>query len=301
MVLDELHGRHISNRTVRPLLIIFPPPGFNHDLRLLQARIQENDEVLAKRKELIEKLDAKIQEADRLRASIDPKLAEAQKLIAIGKRYDEDMKKAAVAAKENRRIAPVGEYNLMVEYPSDPTENLELVLLCTLTNLECLADGKGTDPGKYRAHQYKGVTKEYAVRMGERFRTVGAKVSIEKLVPTLGPSGNLTVHERFNGFVEGKTDWFGTASSILHSTDGVPGLTQELSCQEKKRQELAQIILDLCCIPLDNNEMSKKPAKPTDAAGWTRWWNETGKNIDVKQLWHNFDSHYQYCKNQFTR
>jgi hypothetical protein len=35
MVFDALHGRHIPNATVRPLLIIFSAPGFNHDLGLL--------------------------------------------------------------------------------------------------------------------------------------------------------------------------------------------------------------------------------------------------------------------------
>jgi len=39
MVFDALHGRHIPNGTVRPLLIIFSAPGFNHDLGL-QSREQ---------------------------------------------------------------------------------------------------------------------------------------------------------------------------------------------------------------------------------------------------------------------
>jgi hypothetical protein len=35
MVLDELHRCHIPDRAVRPFLIIFSPPGLNHDLRFL--------------------------------------------------------------------------------------------------------------------------------------------------------------------------------------------------------------------------------------------------------------------------
>lgn len=38
MVMNELHGRHISNGTVRPLFIIFSAPGLNHDLRLLYGQ-----------------------------------------------------------------------------------------------------------------------------------------------------------------------------------------------------------------------------------------------------------------------
>ena len=36
MVVNELHGRHIPNAAVRPFLIVFPAPGFNHELRFLQ-------------------------------------------------------------------------------------------------------------------------------------------------------------------------------------------------------------------------------------------------------------------------
>src|SRR4249920_1578260 len=36
MVFDTLHGWHIPNGTVRPFLIVLSPPGFNHDLSLLQ-------------------------------------------------------------------------------------------------------------------------------------------------------------------------------------------------------------------------------------------------------------------------
>jgi hypothetical protein len=35
MVFEEVHGRHIPNEAVRPLLIIFSAPGFNHDLDFL--------------------------------------------------------------------------------------------------------------------------------------------------------------------------------------------------------------------------------------------------------------------------
>lgn len=35
MVVNELHGLHIPNGAVRPLLIVFPSPGFNHELRFL--------------------------------------------------------------------------------------------------------------------------------------------------------------------------------------------------------------------------------------------------------------------------
>ena len=38
MVCDELHGRHIPNGAVRPLLIICSTPGFNHYLGLLQGQ-----------------------------------------------------------------------------------------------------------------------------------------------------------------------------------------------------------------------------------------------------------------------
>jgi hypothetical protein len=38
MVLEELHGRHIPNEAVRPLLIIFSAPGFNHDQGFLQGQ-----------------------------------------------------------------------------------------------------------------------------------------------------------------------------------------------------------------------------------------------------------------------
>ena len=33
---DELHRCHIPNGAVRPFLIVLSPPGFNHDLGLLQ-------------------------------------------------------------------------------------------------------------------------------------------------------------------------------------------------------------------------------------------------------------------------
>lgn len=35
MVLDEFYRCHIPNRAVRPLLILFPPPGLNHEMRFL--------------------------------------------------------------------------------------------------------------------------------------------------------------------------------------------------------------------------------------------------------------------------
>ena len=38
MVVNELHGRHIPNGTVRPLLIIFSAPGLNHHLGLLYGQ-----------------------------------------------------------------------------------------------------------------------------------------------------------------------------------------------------------------------------------------------------------------------
>ena len=36
MVGDKLHGCHIPNGAVRPLLIVFPMPGFNDELGFLQ-------------------------------------------------------------------------------------------------------------------------------------------------------------------------------------------------------------------------------------------------------------------------
>lgn len=38
MVANELLGCQIPNRTVRPLLIVFPPPRFNHELCFRQAQ-----------------------------------------------------------------------------------------------------------------------------------------------------------------------------------------------------------------------------------------------------------------------
>src|SRR5437667_12182321 len=38
MVFDELHGRHIPNGAVCPLLIIFSAPGVNHDRGLLHCQ-----------------------------------------------------------------------------------------------------------------------------------------------------------------------------------------------------------------------------------------------------------------------
>jgi hypothetical protein len=37
MVVNELHGHHIPNGAVRPLLIILSPPSFNHGLSFLQG------------------------------------------------------------------------------------------------------------------------------------------------------------------------------------------------------------------------------------------------------------------------
>jgi len=38
MVVDELQGCHIPYGAVRPLFIVFPPPGFNHELRFRQRQ-----------------------------------------------------------------------------------------------------------------------------------------------------------------------------------------------------------------------------------------------------------------------
>lgn len=38
MIVNEIHGRHIPNGAVRPRLIVFPSPHFNHKLRLLPGQ-----------------------------------------------------------------------------------------------------------------------------------------------------------------------------------------------------------------------------------------------------------------------
>jgi cytochrome c556 len=152
------------------------------DLRLLQERIQKNDEVLAKRKEALADIEVKKKEVDQLLASMDKTLEEAHKITAIANRYDDALKKAMAAVKEKRRIAPVGNYILKIDYDEKPNEDIELALLIALTQLECLAEDNITKTGDHYARHFDGVTKDYADKMGERFRTAGANVSIEKTV-----------------------------------------------------------------------------------------------------------------------
>ena len=71
--------------------------------------------------------------------------------------------------------------------------------------------------------------------------------------------------------------------------DGVPDLIRELSCADAEHRELAGVVLR----QLYSDRYPQDPSTPTNSAGWSQWWEQTGKTNKVQTLWHNFDSHYK--------
>ena len=96
-------------------------------------------------------------------------------------------------------------------------------------------------------------------------------------------------HQWLSVYQSGKTNWFPAVALIVHATNGVPDLIRELSCADAKHRELAGVVLS----ELYSDRYPQDPSTPTNSAGWSKWWEQSGKTNKVQTLWHNFDSHYK--------
>ncbi len=108
-------------------------------------------------------------------------------------------------------------------------------------------------------------------------------------ITAFGGQTDRPAHHWLSVYQAGKTNWFNAVWPIVNSTNGVPDLIRELSCTDAKHREYANSVLGLIYSP----GHPPAPTTPTNALGWTKWWERTGKTNSPQRLWHNFDSHYK--------
>ncbi|MHC5056499.1 MAG: hypothetical protein ACYTKD_17520 [Planctomycetota bacterium] len=83
---------------------------------------------------------------------------------------------------------------------------------------------------------------------------------------------------------------FPNVISILKTEGGVPALIEALDPGDDESARLARSILGQIHHPLGTPD---PPAPPTSQDEWMKWWQTEGKRLPSRQLWGNFDSHYQ--------
>jgi hypothetical protein len=88
---------------------------------------------------------------------------------------------------------------------------------------------------------------------------------------------------------EHKGEYFPNVAEMLGAQDAVPALIDALDSQSDQLAKRAEMILAEIHHPGSNQE----PPLPRSKPEWLDWWRREGAKLSAKELWSNFDSHYQ--------
>jgi hypothetical protein len=89
----------------------------------------------------------------------------------------------------------------------------------------------------------------------------------------------------------GQGRFFANVAEILNTPQGVPALIELLDSEPRARASAATMILENIAARSDSPEGRKPDARTKQQ--WKRWWETTGSAMSMRDLWHNFDSHWQ--------
>jgi hypothetical protein len=89
---------------------------------------------------------------------------------------------------------------------------------------------------------------------------------------------------------EHQGEYFPNVFNMLSVRDAVPALIDALDSKDKQLAKRAELILAEIHHPAGT---AHEPPLPRSKPEWLDWWRGEGAKMSVKELWSNFDSHYQ--------
>jgi hypothetical protein len=88
---------------------------------------------------------------------------------------------------------------------------------------------------------------------------------------------------------EHKGEYFPNVRNMLSVQDAVPALIDALDSKDNQLAKRAEAIL----AEIHHRGSNHEPPLPKSKAEWLDWWRGEGVKLSAKELWSNFDSHYQ--------
>lgn len=88
---------------------------------------------------------------------------------------------------------------------------------------------------------------------------------------------------------EHEGEYFPNVAEMLRLQDAVPALIDALDSKDKQFVKRAEVIL----AGIHHRGSNHKSFLPRSKAEWLDWWQGEGVRLSAKELWSNFDSHYQ--------
>ena len=88
---------------------------------------------------------------------------------------------------------------------------------------------------------------------------------------------------------EHKGEYFPNVAEMLRVQDAVPALIDALDSKDNQLAKRAELIL----AEIHHRGSNHEPPLPRSKPEWLDWWRGEGAKLSAKELWSNFDSHYQ--------